>query len=82
MTQSTPSNKLAPSSFRQSSSRASTSTFKDILIKALFIACTFDVPTSLSVAVACLFSDDMVTRSKSTRRMCEIPLKQKKTSVY
>ncbi len=61
MTQSAPSRRSPPDSFRQSSMRASTSTTREICLSVRSMHLTLGVPTSDRVAVACLFSDERVT---------------------
>ena len=61
MTQSAPSSRSPPDSLRQMSMRASTSTTREICFRVRSMHFTFGVPTSGSVAVACLFSDERVT---------------------
>ena len=74
MTQSAPSSRSPPDSLRQMSMRASTSTTREISFNVRAMHFTLGVPTSGSVAVACLFSDERVTWSKSTRRIFATPL--------
>ncbi len=74
MTQSAPSNKSPPVSFRQRSIRGSMSMTRDICFRVRSMHLTFEVPTSASTAVACRFNDERVTWSKSTRRSFLTPL--------
>ena len=61
ITQSAPSKRRPPSSFRQSSVRESTWTHLAICFSVFSMHVTFGVPTSVRTAVACLLREDSVT---------------------
>ena len=61
ITQSAPSKRRPPSSFRQSSVRESTWTHFEICFSVFSMHVTFGVPTSVRTAVACLLREDNVT---------------------